>query len=193
MSFLQHLRAQEDWEIRQWKAFRSHEAQRLLAELPAARTRSITSLGAASAAPALEILGKNAGFHVASSSALPAPLADTVKVAAVDEALRISLPDVSQDLLLCLYAMEFLPMDRLYMACSEAKRLLPEGGRWVMLSHHPGRSFYERCRAKLRGSGFRTLDLNHYVSPEDWDTLREGFFHREGVTSQFLVLQRKSG
>lgn len=109
-----------------------------------------------------------------------------------DPALPVDLPDSSVRLVLTLDYPETLRMDQLYMVASEARRVLSPGGVWLLRSVSSGSRSWQRLLGELhnRFTGKRPLELTHYISPEDWETLGE---HRERaglISRQALALRR---
>lgn len=101
---------------------------------------------------------------------------------------ELPLEDKSQDLLLTCYALENMRMNHLYMVCSEARRVLREGGHWLILARDPGRSGWEKLVSYLRAkTGRPSLNVTHYISPEDWHTVEDSFL--PGV-NRLLILRR---
>ena len=107
--------------------------------------------------------------------------------AQIDPSCEMPLPDKSQDFLLSCQVLEVLRMDQLYMSCAEARRVLREGGHWLLA-----------CTAKKSGiagslqswfSRERAMELTHYISPEDWETVSNQTI--EGL--QYLLLRRLAG
>lgn len=105
---------------------------------------------------------------------------------------RFPLPDKSQDLLLSAYFLEHLRMDQLYMVFSEARRVLAPGGHWAILTRSPGGSFWEKTTSRLwSATGKRMLEMNHFISPEDWEIEIDRRISRFGLISHVFVLKRK--
>ncbi len=106
---------------------------------------------------------------------------------------RLPLPDQSQDLFLTCYVLERLPMDHLYMVCSEARRIVKTEGHWALLALGPQSHFLAPFVALFWGKwkGIRPLELSHYISPEDWRIIQEYRQPRWGLCSQLLLLQRE--
>lgn len=103
---------------------------------------------------------------------------------------ELPLESKSQDLLLTCYALENMRMNHLYMVCSEARRVLREGGHWLILARDPGRTAWERVISFLRAkTGRPSLNVTHYISPEDWHTVEDSFL--PGV-NRLLILRRLS-
>jgi hypothetical protein len=103
---------------------------------------------------------------------------------------ELPLEEKSQDALLTCYALEGMRMNHLYMVCSEARRVLREGGHWLILARDPGRSMWERFVSYLRAKAGRpSLNVTHYISPEDWHTVEDSFL--PGV-NRLLILRRLS-
>lgn len=101
---------------------------------------------------------------------------------------ELPLEEKSQDLLLSCYALEGMRMNHLYMACSEARRVLKEGGHWLILAKDPGRGAWERLISFFRAKAGRpSLNVTHYISPEDWHTVEDSFL--PGV-NRLLILRR---
>lgn len=107
----------------------------------------------------------------------------------------LPLPDSSQDLLLSCHVLEDLRMDQLYMLCSEARRILKAGGHWLLASRHPGSNPLERgiSRALALVTGTKSMELTHYISPEDWETVFDEKVSSIGTSTQFLLLRRLAG
>ena len=78
-------------------------------------------------------------------------------------------------------------MDQLYMVCSEARRVLRPGGHWVLAA--PARAAGLALLLRKLAGKSPGMELPHYVSPEDWDTLRNET--KAGI--QLLVLRRLAG
>lgn len=103
---------------------------------------------------------------------------------------ELPLEAKSLDTLLTCYALEGMRMNHLYMACSEARRALKEGGHWLILARDPGRTAWERLRSFLQEKlGRPSLNVTHYISPEDWHTVEDSFL--PGV-NRLLILRRLS-
>lgn len=98
----------------------------------------------------------------------------------------------SIDLLLQLNLFSQLRMDQVYMICSEARRVIKPGGYWAMADHYFGANFSSKIISKLWGKAYnhRTIDLIHYISPEDWNIHLEKKISYYGISAQILVLQR---
>lgn len=92
-----------------------------------------------------------------------------------DPALPLPLAEASQDFLLATDVLENLRMDQLYMVLSEARRVIKPGGRLFL------RSTVKR---------WRSFDLTHYISPEDWKEVHQSWERRLWITQQILVLER---
>lgn len=98
------------------------------------------------------------------------------------------LEEKTQDALLTCYALENMRMNHLYMVCSEARRVLREGGHWLILARDPGRGAWERFLSYFRAkTGRPSLNVTHYISPEDWHTVEDSFL--PGV-NRLLILRR---
>jgi hypothetical protein len=109
-----------------------------------------------------------------------------------DPALPVALADSSARLALTFDYLETLRMDQLYMVASEARRVLRPGGLWLLRSVSTGSGAWQRFLGGLhiRRTGERPLELTHYISPEDWETLGE-IRERAGLISrQALTLRR---
>lgn len=125
---------------------------------------------------------------------------DAVLHAAYPGLLRLSLeadgsipaPDDSLGTLFACHALERLKMEDFYMVCSDARRVVNTGGYWALLAHHPGETLWSRLRAAVfrRRHHLRPLELFHYISPEDWETVREEKVMRRGLVSQIAILRR---
>lgn len=103
---------------------------------------------------------------------------------------ELPLEEKSQDILFTCYALENMRMNHLYMVCSEARRVLREGGHWLILARDPGRSAWERFISFFRAkAGKPSLNVTHYISPEDWHTVEDSFL--PGV-NRLLILRRLS-
>jgi SAM-dependent methyltransferase len=116
-------------------------------------------------------------------------------------ALQLPLGNETQNVVLCLDLLEYLRMDELYMLLAEARRVTERGGICFLRALSPvaGRmgttalslhSFVHRNWPKLVG-GRRPLELNHYISPEDWRVLLDrrelsGWFSRQTVVLERL-------
>lgn len=101
---------------------------------------------------------------------------------------ELPLAEKSQDALLTCYALEDMRMNHLYMVCSEARRVLKQGGHWLILARDPGRSAWERVWSFLRAKAGRpSLNVTHYISPEDWVTVEDSFL--PGL-NRLLILRR---
>jgi hypothetical protein len=101
---------------------------------------------------------------------------------------ELPLEEKSQDILLTCYALENMRMNHLYMVCSEARRVLREGGHWLILARDPGRSAWEKFVSYFRAkTGRPSLNVTHYISPEDWHTVEDSFL--PGV-NRLLILRR---
>lgn len=110
-----------------------------------------------------------------------------------DPANPVDLPEASVDVVLALDYLERLRMDQLYMVASESRRVLRPGGLWILRAlsfpSNPLRRVLSGAVGKFNGDHLR--ELNHYISPEDWNTL-EDFRQNEGLlTRQTLVLERR--
>lgn len=107
----------------------------------------------------------------------------------------LPLPDQSQDLLLSCHVLEQLRMDQLYMLCSEARRIVRPGGSWLLASAHPGTNSWQRFLTWMFVwfSGTRSMELNHYISPEDWSVEFDEKTSRTGLATQYLLLRRLAG
>jgi hypothetical protein len=104
---------------------------------------------------------------------------------------ELPLESGSQDALLTCYALESMRMSHLYMTCSEARRVVREGGHWLIVARDPGRNLLEKMIAFYRSrTGRPSLNITHYISPEDWDTEQDIFL--PGL-SRMLILRRRSG
>ena len=109
-----------------------------------------------------------------------------------DPALPVPLADASVQLVLTLDFFETLRMDQLYMVASEARRICRPGGLWLLRGLNPGTNLWQRLMGRVHAgrTGERPLELTHYISPEDWNTLSDSR-SREGLLSrQLLVLER---
>ena len=106
----------------------------------------------------------------------------------------------SQDLFLTLYFLDLLRMDQIYMTCSEARRIVKPGGYWGLISMTHGSNpvtksvswVWEKlaqANPEMVG-GFRPLELTHYISPEDWETMLDEKTISFGICSQALLLKR---
>jgi ubiquinone/menaquinone biosynthesis C-methylase UbiE len=103
---------------------------------------------------------------------------------------ELPLQDKSQDILLTCHALEGMRMNHLYMVCSEARRVLREGGHWLILARDPGRNAWEKLVSYLRAKAGRpSLNVTHYISPEDWQTEQDTFL--PGM-NRMLILRRWS-
>lgn len=114
-------------------------------------------------------------------------------VQAPGDGAEFPVPAASQDLILSCFYLERLPMHQLYMALAELRRTLKPGGRALLASLYPGRSWPERLTAgfyRRLGRG-NPLRLEHYLSPEEWEVEREAFLTRGGRCVQLLWLSRK--
>lgn len=109
-----------------------------------------------------------------------------------DPALPVALPDSSAQLVLTLDYLETLRMDQLYMVASEARRILRPGGLWLLRSVSVGGGAWQRLMGglHLRRTGERPLELTHYISPEDWETLGESREAAGLISRQTLALRR---
>lgn len=107
--------------------------------------------------------------------------------ARISSGCELPLPDASVDLFLSTQVLELLRMDQLYMLCSEARRVVRTGGHWVLAAPAKLTGFKSWLR-QLSGAP-EGLELTHYISPEDWDTLRNET--KSGI--QLLVLRRLAG
>jgi hypothetical protein len=113
-----------------------------------------------------------------------APFRGRAFAARIDGSCELPLPNQSQDFLICSQILEFLRMDQFYMHCSEARRVIRAGGHWLLA-----------CTEKEKGlaglwqkyfSSERQMDLNHFISPEDWEILCE----EKSGGLQILLLRR---
>jgi Methyltransferase domain len=96
------------------------------------------------------------------------------------------------DLFLTVNCFERLRMDQLYMVCHEAKRVLRTGGLWLLAGLTWGPSRQEKVQGKIATMLYkrRPLDLTHYISPEDWETVAEKRFPAGCFQWQVLALRR---
>jgi hypothetical protein len=111
------------------------------------------------------------------------------------EGAELPLPKASQDLFLSLFTLERLRMDELYMAIAEMKRITKPGAYAALASLHPGDSWWERIVSSFHARAGRgtPLQLAHYLSPEDWDTVREGKQSLgRGRVAGLVVLRRRT-
>ena len=106
----------------------------------------------------------------------------------------LSLETASQDLFLAIFALENLRMDHLYMALSEARRVVKLGGYAALLSHAPGETLLERAHDwMLRQTRKENpIRLDHYLSPEDWETVKEESMTNKKRRVQLMLLRRKN-
>jgi ubiquinone/menaquinone biosynthesis C-methylase UbiE len=137
------------------------------------------------------------GFDFSENSLAPAhrrlqPWRARLALSVIGEGGTFPLPDQSQDLFLCPYLPGRLRMDYFYMLCSEARRVVKPTGLWALSSLHPGTGLWQRFLARLasRASGHGALELNHFVSPEDWLVRTDLKIGSWGIDSQILVLER---
>jgi hypothetical protein len=104
----------------------------------------------------------------------------------------LPLEDASQELVLTLHLFERLRMQQLYMVAAESRRILRPGGLWLLsgqsFSESAWRRFWESLVRKAKGEN--ALELTHYISPEDWRTLEDAKWLENGLTQQFLALER---
>lgn len=113
--------------------------------------------------------------------------------ATLPDGAELPLATKSLDLFLSLFTLERLRMDELYMAINEMRRLVKPGAYVALASIHPGENWWERLVAKWharRGRG-NPLQLPHYLSPEDWDTVKEGKLNLSGSRVAGLLLLRR--
>ena len=100
----------------------------------------------------------------------------------------LPLPDASQDILYCGYYLEHLRKDHLYMICSEARRIVKNGGIWAILAHAPPLNFVERLSSALQRGP--TIELDHFFSPEDWLVEADQRSIQRGFISRWIHLRR---
>jgi ubiquinone/menaquinone biosynthesis C-methylase UbiE len=100
--------------------------------------------------------------------------------------------DHRYDLAFCCYVLERLRKDQLYMALAEARRLLPAGSFFSVLFRSPEESFLRRARAFLSFGREPEIELNHFISPEDWEIADDERIRSHGAISRVMLLRRKS-
>lgn len=125
--------------------------------------------------------------EIGRASAELAPFRGRAFTTRISPSCELPLPDASLDLLLTCHVLEHLRMDQLYMVCSEARRVLKPGGRWLLASDALRQGLLGSLRSWLTGNA--GLELTHYISPEDWET--ESDRTERGVQS--LLLCRLAG
>lgn len=157
---------------------------------------NITELGASSPDFAIGMLEKWPNAMYRSFDVSPAatelllaalsPFPGRAFAGPINSSCELPLPDASQDLFACCEPLELMRMDQLYMALSEARRVLRPGGHCLLASDAKVSGLQGLLQ---RWSGVRTLELTHYISPEDWETLRD----ERALGRQFLLLRRLAG
>ncbi len=175
-----------------------------LRALPLSQMKTITELGcgsgkqAAALLPQLPETAYYRGLELSprlfqQSLAHLRPWGERASVSQIATDCLLPLPDASQDLLLCLGFLHSLRMDQFYMACAEARRIVRTGGYWALAGPTLGfasGAWEQVFRWRPSWSGWvRPLDLMHYISPEDWDLVREERFPG-WLGAQALVLRR---
>jgi SAM-dependent methyltransferase len=126
-----------------------------------------------------------------------ATFAERANVEGRNLAIPLPLESGSADLALCLDLLEYLRMDELYMTISEARRTLRPGSLCIVRCLSSGRGWSGWLAAKTRTwfprffAGARPLEINHYISPENWrvileERVREGWLSRQTVMMELL-------
>lgn len=113
---------------------------------------------------------------------------------------ELPLADSSQDLFLTIYLLEFLRMDQFYMVCSEARRMVRPGKYWAIINLSPPEKIADKLIAFTRNkiaaiqpdwmSHLKFIDINHYISPEDWEVMKQDTYSTRGTPSQITLLKR---
>lgn len=152
----------------------------IVAELVLRKSKNVSSYIGIESSPLLlnVALKRLAGFKQASLepviSGEPTPLADG-----------------SQDLVVAAYLLEQLKMDHLYMIFSEARRTTKMGGHCLLLARSPGRNFREKLASSFwKKFGQSAIELDHFISPEDWAVEEDRYFSHLGKLSRLLRLRR---
>ena len=166
----------------------------------------ITELGPAFGARAADLLRRHPeaeyrGFEpspglLASASGALAVYAERSSVEGRNLAIQLPLSEASQDLVLCLDLLEFLRMDQLYMTLAESRRVLRPGGLCLLRCLSPAPGFRGILASKALAlfpryaHGRHPLELNDYISPEDWRVLSETRVPAGWLRRQSVVLER---
>lgn len=101
------------------------------------------------------------------------------------------LPPAAFDRIITFYLLEQLKMDHLYMILSEARRLIKPDGLWVIQAHVPGFKKREKFLSSFwRARGMPLIELDHFLSPEDWAVIGDEQRQSWGLISRQLVLRR---
>lgn len=137
---------------------------------------------------------------VSRSLAELATFAERASVERRNLALQLPAGTATQDAVLCLDLLEYLRMDELYMVLAESRRTLKPGGRCFLRSLSFGSGLRGRIAAGLRSlalrwrfslfGGSRPLELNHYISPEDWRVLDDRKMPEGWLSRQTVALER---
>ena len=77
------------------------------------------------------------------------------------------------------------------MVLSEARRLIKPDGLWVIQSHVPGFKRTEKLMSSFwRARGIPLIELDHFLSPEDWAVVSDERRQSWGLISRRIVLRR---
>ncbi|MGZ3734579.1 MAG: class I SAM-dependent methyltransferase [Bdellovibrionota bacterium] len=133
---------------------------------------------------------------LAKAQAALSPFAERASAEGRNLALQLPLENHSIDLVLCLDLFEFLPMDQLYMVLAESRRALRPGGLCILRSLSHGRGLRGILAEKFLSlfprlyGGRRPLELNHYISPEDWKVISDERVKCGWLSRQTVVMER---
>ena len=192
--------------------FRGSILNKLAAELPFSSIRHVLELGCNSGIHAqlffekyLNRHSKYIGFdfdaeRIVKAKARLNSFSEQIDFHVLKANCILPVANESQDLFLTLYFLDLLRMDQIYMTCSETRRIVKPGGYWGLISMTHGlnpitKSFswawekLAQAKPELVG-GVRPLELTHYISPEDWETITDEKTTSYGICSQALLLKR---
>lgn len=102
-----------------------------------------------------------------------------VQLLQIDGDGRLPCPDHHFDVFLTPTGLGSLKKDVLYMLLAELRRVLKPEGIWIAMS---GESL----------NGPSSLELSHFISPEDWKILREKSLQSPNGRYRYFELQRIS-
>lgn len=116
----------------------------------------------------------------------------TVLTAATAPGCELPISERALDLLVSAYYLNTVPKRELYMALSEARRVVKPGGRLALLSPLPAEGWLAgwRRRLGLEPKDYPPWEPMHFVSPEDWLTELEEIHPHPGGRSKLVLLRR---
>lgn len=105
---------------------------------------------------------------------------------------ELPVDESSLDLALQAYLFNRVRMDQVYMICAELRRSVKKGGYWGILEHSFGSGILSKGISGVWGRWMQhnLLDINHYISPEDWEIHSQEYLSNFGISSQIMILKR---